>query len=100
MFSTLKKSNKTLRTAKCRVTHVQSGLSVTPAQMLQDASLGIPIKSRFDDSSFYDGDSSMSVGIDPLERRGVDINDAWNAQQDAKTRLQRAQADDIKMYGK
>ncbi|UPW41792.1 hypothetical protein [Peromfec virus RodF7_9] len=100
MFSTLKKTNKTFRTAKCRVSHVQSGLAVTPAQMLHDASLGIPIKSRFDDSSFYDGDSELSVGIDPLERRGVDISDAWNAQQDAKARLQRAQADDIRVYGK
>lgn len=80
--------------------HVQSHLSVTPAEMLQMSERGIPISSHMRDGDFYDGDNQPLVTIDPIYMRGVDINDAWNAQQSAKQKLINAHLKDVEKYGK
>lgn len=80
--------------------YVQSHLSVTPSEMNQMRERGIPISSQCDPSQFYDGDNSPCVSIDPMMMRGVDILDAWNAEQTAKNRLNQANKNDIKTYGK
>ncbi|UPW41680.1 hypothetical protein [Peromfec virus RodF8_21] len=80
--------------------YVQSGLAVTPSEMMTLSQHGVPISSQVDESLFYDGDSSFKVTIDPMLMRGVDINDAWNAEQDAKSRLAAAYSNDVKLYGK
>ena len=88
-----------VRTKTIEHTYVQSDLAVTPAKMLTDSEHGIPIKSQIDDSLFYDGDLSESISC-PIEyTRGMDINDAWNAEMDAKTKLSSAQKKDISIYG-
>lgn len=71
-------------------TYVQGGLAVTPSQMLAMSEHGIPISSKVDESQFYDGDSDYRIEIDPMLMRGVDINDAWNAEQDAKSKFRKA----------
>lgn len=80
--------------------HIQSGLAVTPSEMMTLSEHGVPISSQVDESLFYDGDSSFKVSIDPMQMRGVDINDAWNAEQDSKARLAAAYSKDVKIYGK
>lgn len=80
--------------------HVQSHLAVTPSEMNRMRESGIPISSQVDPTKFYDGDSSSFVSIDPMLMRGVDILDAWNAEQNAKNRLANAHTNDVKVYGK
>lgn len=80
--------------------HVTNNLSVTPSDMLTNSKLGVPISSQVDTSNFYDGDTSFSMSIDPMLRRGVDIVDAWNSEMDAKSRLESARVKDVKLYGK
>lgn len=79
---------------------VQSHLAVTPSEMNQMRERGIPISSHLEEKMFYDGDSSPVVIIDPMLMRGVDINDAWNAEQSSKNNLAKANLKDIKTYGK
>lgn len=81
--------------------YVQSHLAVSPREMNQMRNRGIPISSHLEASKdFYDGDASPSVTIDPMFMRGIDINDAWNAQQSAKKSLLNAHRNDVEMYGK
>lgn len=77
----------------------QSGLSLTPSQMLNLSEQGIPISSHLDDSNFYDGDSSNDMNIDPLRMRGVDIVDAWNLQHKSRKNILDANIKDIQNYG-
>lgn len=93
-------ASRSLRCFDGEFVHVQSNLSVTPSQMNQMRVHGIPISSNVDPTKFYDGDSSPVVSIDPMMLRGVDIVDAWNAEQTAKNRLNDANRKDIKTYGK
>lgn len=80
--------------------HVQSHLAVTPSEMNQMRLMGVPISSQMEPNNFYDGDSSPSVSIDPMLMRGVDIIDAWNAEQSAKNNLRNGYLKDVKVYGK
>lgn len=90
MFSTFKKqSKKRLGTYNAKPVFVQSDLAQTPSKMLELSQHGIPVSSHIDDSSFYDGDKSSKVTLDPLHRRGVDVNDAWNLSQDSRAKLRK-----------
>lgn len=80
--------------------YVQSHLAVSPTEMNQMRERGIPIASQVDSTQFYDGDTSPSVSIDPMFRRGVDINDAWNLQEASKRKLNSAYVNDVKTYGR
>lgn len=73
--------------------HVQSKLALTPAEMRQSMERGEPISSKFDDSAFYDGDNKTTVHLDPLDRRGLDINDVWEYQQNSRSRIKKAMKD-------
>lgn len=80
-------------------TDVRPGLSYTPAQMAEMVSRGIPV-SNFTSEQFDDGTSSRQFEDLLLENtRGVDINDAWNAQQDARKKFRAAHQNDINTYG-
>lgn len=68
--------------------HVQSSLSVTPSQMMYNAEHGIPIASQLvDESQFYDGDTGRQVTLPNWYRRGYDIVDAWNDQNDSRSKV-------------
>lgn len=79
--------------------NVQSGLSVTPSEMLALAQQGIPISSHFDDSKFDDGDTKALGSIDFIHQRGLDVVDVWEHQKSSRKKLLDAKAKDIQMYG-
>ena len=65
--------------------NVQSGLAMTPGQMLDRAREGKPIASFMaDDEMFDDGGTNKSFEVPILRQRGVDVNDIWNEQEDLK----------------
>lgn len=100
MITTIKKMARTpLPRFPYAHKHVQSGLSVTPSEMLQLAQQGIPISSHFDDSKFDDGDTKSLGTIDFIHQRGLDIVDVWEHQKDSRKKLLDAKAKDIQMYG-
>lgn len=100
MINTIKRlSSRPLPCFPYPCKHVQSGLSVTPSEMLQLAQQGVPISSHFDDSKFDDGDTKALGTIDFIHQRGLDIVDVWNHQKDSRKKLLDAQAKDIQMYG-
>lgn len=75
--------------------YVQTGLAVTPSEMLQMAQSGVPISSQMADNLFYDGDTSMAVELDPLDQRGLDIVDVWNMQHDARKKIRKVMDSEI-----
>lgn len=71
------------------VTPVTQNLSITPSDMLEQTNHGFAVSSQLDSSMFSDGDTSPYVDL-PLElRRGVDINDAWQASKDARQKIRK-----------
>lgn len=90
MINEIKKRSKSVTGVyKEDVRYIQPSLSVTPSQMMEMSEHGIAISSQMNDKMFYDGDNSYIVNVDPLDFRGVDINDAWNMSQDAKKKISR-----------
>lgn len=90
MINEIKKRSKSITGVyKEDVRYIQPSLSVTPSQMMEMSEHGIAISSQMNDKMFYDGDNSYIVNVDPLDFRGVDINDAWNMSQDAKKKISR-----------
>ena len=69
-------------------TKVRSGLSTTPAQMWDLMIQGKPISSfELDPSLFNDGDPYQTYDLSLDQQRGIDVNDMWNAQQNAKRKF-------------
>lgn len=69
---------------------VQSGLSVTPSQMEQMRQKGIPIAPPSLGVEFFDTDDNKNFYVDARFRRGADISDAYNAEQNARGKLKKA----------
>lgn len=70
---------------------VQSGLAYTPSQIQDCVSKGIPISNFTATELFYDGVVNATFdSFDPSTRRGYDIVDAWNDQQDSRSRIRDA----------
>lgn len=68
---------------------VQSGLAVTPAQMLEMASQGIPISSVGAEFMYDDGQRTVDFEP-PLERqRRVEIGDLWESQMDIRKKARK-----------
>lgn len=67
---------------------VISGLSLTPADVYNLTSQGLPVKtSQQADEYFLDGDTNPSIDV-PLEfSRGVDINTLWETQRDTRKKV-------------
>lgn len=76
---------------------VVPGLSVSPSQMAKMAERGIPISAQSSDA-FFDGVSNPSFDIPIEDRRGIDVNAVWNAQQDARKRIINAHKLDKQAY--
>lgn len=66
---------------------VQSDLALTPAQMADLAEKGIPISTANAQLAYEDGTRSATFDIPIEERRGIDIADVWNTQQDARDKV-------------
>lgn len=68
---------------------VQPGLALTPSQISEMTRAGIPI-SNVNAMQFFDGYRTLDFQPGLLNRRGVDIIDAWEAQQDSREKLSKA----------
>lgn len=77
---------------------VQSGLSVTPSEMMKLAERGIPVSSQ-SLSSFYDGESNPSWDMPLEQRRGIDMAALWQEGKDIRQKLKSAHVADIQKYG-
>lgn len=65
---------------------VHDGLSLSPSQVAEMTAAGIPI-SPSNGMQFYDGNRSLSYDPGLFGRRGVNMIDVWNAQQDSRKKL-------------
>lgn len=77
----------------------QHGLAYTPAKMKELADKGIPVSTMTVDDLYFDGDFNPSFDIGIEDIRGVDISDAWNAEQNAKESFLNGLRKDIQNYG-
>lgn len=67
---------------------VQSGLSITPAQMADLSAKGIPVSAQsgameFDSVAVPANDYGVPIDM----QRGTDIADVWNAQKNARKKM-------------
>lgn len=69
----------------------QGGLAFTPSRMMELANDGIPISTQTAAGVTYD-DGYRTLDFEPLleHRRGIDICDAWEADQDARVKMKTA----------
>lgn len=75
---------------------VQQNLAVTPAQMMSLTEKGIAISTQ---TLQYDEGSLNPSNIVPIDaRRGVDVNDVWQASETARKKLVNAHKSDIAAY--
>lgn len=65
---------------------VQPGLALTPSQINEMTRAGIPI-SNVNAMQFFDGYRTLDFQPGLLNRRGVDMIDAWEHQMDARKKL-------------
>lgn len=62
---------------------VQNGLAITPAEVLRNAEIGIPVSSMMVSGQFFDGTDKLDFQPDLSERRGIDIADLWQARRES-----------------
>ncbi len=75
---------------------VQSGLSVTPSQMLRMTEQGIAISpAAVDETIFSDNDykNTNDFHVNVEDRRHIDINMVWETEQDIKKKFRKARKD-------
>lgn len=65
---------------------VQPGLALTPSQISELTRAGVPI-SNVNAMQFFDGYRTLDFQPGLLNRRGVDLVDAWEAQMDSRKKL-------------
>lgn len=76
----------------------KQGLAVTPSDMSNMLSRGIPISAQINEELFFDGLDNPSFDIPIEEQRGVDVNDVWLAQRQARSKLISAHKRDKELY--
>nr|QPB07437.1 MAG: hypothetical protein [Microvirus sp.] len=75
-----------------------NNLAVTPSDMHRMVERGIPV-SPSNDAMFFDGTPNVTFELPLEDARGVDVNDIWNAQQDARRKIKNANSVDVQNYG-
>lgn len=65
---------------------VQDGLAMTPAMVEQMTAAGVPLSQPLA-MGFFDGYKTLDFDPGVLGRRGTDIIDAWNAEQDSRKKM-------------
>lgn len=78
---------------------VQHGLAYTPAKMKELSDKGIPVSTMTVDDMFFDGDFNTDFNVPIEEQRGLDMSEAWEAEQDAKQAFLNGLKKDIQNYG-
>lgn len=66
---------------------VQPNLAMTPADVADMASKGIPVSTQANGAQYYDGVPEPSLDIPIDQQRGADMADIFNAQMDAREKL-------------
>ncbi|QCS36432.1 hypothetical protein [Capybara microvirus Cap3_SP_374] len=65
----------------------QQGLAMTPSEMAALVEKGIPISPNNTLLQFQEGTTNVDFNLPIDQLRGTDINDAWNAQNEATDKL-------------
>lgn len=78
---------------------VQPDLALTPAQMMDMQSRGIPINLG-NASLFSDGSPNPSFDIPIAEQRGIDIAEVWSLEKLSRKNIRTAYQNDVSLYGK
>lgn len=66
---------------------VQNGLSITPERMLEMVQHNIPLNNNNLAVTYDEGYGDLSFDVPLQYQRGVDIGDAWEAQEDVKAKF-------------
>lgn len=74
----------------------QNGLAITPGMVKAMSDQGIPVSLSF--SGMID-ESTETFDVDPVFRRGADINTAWESENTAKKKVMKANRNDVRRYG-
>lgn len=91
-----------LRTASCKcvneVKRTIEGLAMTPQQIAEMAQRGVPISPQ-NMQGYYDGMAGdNNWRVEPMFRRGADINQLWEMEQTARQRILSARKKEIIKY--
>lgn len=87
MKTLLKEFSKKSNPLNYSVTPCINNLAVTPSQMMDAASAGVPIASQLLDPSYFDDGSNGHLPIEPIHTRGYSVIDAWNDSLSSKKKL-------------
>lgn len=91
------------RLAKCRCAHevkrTIAGLAMTPAQVAELTARGIPVSAKGMQEYFDDSPNPMSFTVEPMFKRGADINQLWELEKAAQDKFLSARKNDIKRNG-
>lgn len=93
--------NMRLATCKCsnEIKRTIPGLAMTPAEVSEMAARGVPISSQI--AAVYDENQSpTNFEVEPMLKRGADINQLWELEQSSRDKLLSARRKDIQNYGK
>lgn len=74
------------------------GLSMTPAQVSEMAARGVPVTSQI--AVMYDENQSpTNFEVEPMLKRGADINQLWELEQSSRDKVLSARKKDIRNNG-
>lgn len=91
MISSIKKCNHGVRAYCVPQTLVQSGLSLSAADMNRMTRQGIPISSQnLSDDMLSPGHDGVDPDVPLFARRGVEFSDVYVAQRDARAKVSAA----------
>ena len=90
MLGFIRKKQCTARCYNVPQTHVQSGLSMSPAQMSQLSEHGVPISSQVLGAEYFDdGVVGPLTDVPFLNRRGIDASDVYDYQVRSRQKVQK-----------
>lgn len=91
MISSIKKSNHGVRAYNVEPVFVQSGLSVSAADMNRMVRSGIPVSSQnLSDDMLSPGHDGIDPEVPLFARRGIEFSDVYVEQQNARAKVSAA----------
>lgn len=91
------------RTVSCRcvneVKRTIPGLAMTPSQVAEMAARGIPVSTQSAPDMYDEVQNPSNFEVEPLFKRGADINQIWELSQDARDKFVQARKRDIQHNG-
>lgn len=77
---------------------VQEGLALTPSDVKQLTDKGIAVSAQQQNVSNA-SDLENGFYVDPMYRRGTDLNDLWNIEKSTRAKFNNSYKRDKKIYG-